>query len=463
MLNRCVSCGAPAPANRSDFHFTCEFCGTKNVDEEYLKEKAKSIESKTGNNAFESALMAIEAGDFEKATGLIDEALKQDNNNQEILIFHAYCHAALTKPSNFEKNFKVAEISLNKAKNLGDTEVFTLGKTQVSNMFLDRAESAGNYFFDTAEKKLIAFGDNQSTRQSFLDETLKGINLFEKTIELNPTEKEKKIKILVTAIDKIHSFSGSESSSQEYTNKKKYFFEKLFEIYKDNKEVVENIVNRLPEKKLGDFGVRSNANLILKTLRSMGAPKVERKSDSKSESTGDTTSKTWVYVAVGAVVVVVGLSLLGKKNDSNQVVEKSKSSAIEEKKSPSNNMLGKNAFEFFSDSKAMQLFLTAVGEKNVDEAKNYFMVSSPSTKDGNWIIAEGCMPRSCGSEDGIILMDMDSTKMIVAIYEKSKNNTALFNSMGLPIKQIDGFYTLNTQTPQKLKDWLRERGSNFRD
>jgi hypothetical protein len=58
---------------------------------------------------------------------------------------------------------------------------------------------------------------------------------------------------------------------------------------------------------------------------------------------------------------------------------------------------------------------------------------------------------------------MDSTKMIVAIYEKSKNNTALFNSMGLPIKQIDGFYTLNTQTPQKLKDWLRERGSNFRD
>jgi hypothetical protein len=462
MLNRCVSCGAPAPASRSDFHFTCEFCGTKNVDEEYLKEKAKSIESKTSNSAFESALTAIEVGDFEKATVLIDEALIQDNNNQDILIFHAYCHAALTKPSNFEKNFKVAEISLSKAKKLGETEVFTLGKTQVSNMFLDRAESAGNYFYDTAEKKLIAFGDNDSTRKSFLDETLKGLNLFEKIIELNPTEKEKKIQIIVTALDKIYSFPGSDSSSQEYSNKKKYFFEKLYDIYKDNNDVVENIVNRLPEKKLGDYGVRSNANLISKTLRSMGSPKVEKKSDSKSESTSKPKSKTWVYVVAGAIVVLISFSFLGKKDDSNQIVD-NKSSAIEEKKSIKNNLLGKTAFEFFSDTKAMQLFLTAVGEKNVDDAKNYFMVSGPSTIEGNWIIAEGCMPRSCGSDDGIILVDMDSTKMIVAIYEKSKNNTALFNSMGLPINQVDGFYTLGTQTPQKLKDWLRERGSNFRD
>jgi len=148
-----------------------------------------------------------------------------------------------------------------------------------------------------------------------------------------------------------------------------------------------------------------------------------------------------------------------KTNNYNKYLEKS---ANQSNKKISN-LTGKNAFEFFSDQKAMELFSQAVGEKNVKDLKNYFIVSSPSTKEGDWIIAEGCMPKACDTDNGIIMVDNDSTKMIVGIYDKDENRTLLLNSMGLQLKQIDGFYTLGTQTPQKLKDWLRQRGSNLRD
>ena len=463
MINRCVSCGAPAPANRSDFHFTCEFCGTYNVDQEYLLQKAKSGEIKTQNKYFESALLAIDSGDYEKASKLIEEALNQDSNNQDALIYQAFCSAALIKPSNFEKNLKISEVALNRAKNINENESYELGKNQVTNMFLEQSPNAANYFFDTAKKKLLAYGSETNGKIHYLTEMTRGINVFKKIIELNPTNLERKVSILIIALDKIHecedessAFSNLSSNSgslskEEVLNLKNKFYSLLYEI----NTKMSDVVNAALEKSIYSHKIRRT----LKEMAPKNANESEEKRNVKNTSSENSKSKNWIFIGIGAIVLIVIIGVVGSK-DKNNSPQQTKS---QETQPQINKLLGKNSFEFFSDAKAMQLITTAVGEKNVDEAKHFFMVSNPSIKEGSWIVAEGCMPRSCDTNSGIIMIDIDSTKMIVGMYDKDKNQTRVLNTMGLPIKQIDNFYTLETQTPQKFKDWLLERGSNFRD
>jgi hypothetical protein len=68
-------------------------------------------------------------------------------------------------------------------------------------MFLEQSPNAANYFFDTAKKKLLAYGSETSGKIYYLTELTRGINVFQKIIELNPTNLEKKVYILIIALD----------------------------------------------------------------------------------------------------------------------------------------------------------------------------------------------------------------------------------------------------------------------
>ncbi|MDH6154947.1 tetratricopeptide (TPR) repeat protein [Polynucleobacter sphagniphilus] len=370
MIDNCKSCGASRPAASSNFSFICEYCGTKNVDDQYFIERAKSIDSNKANSCFHLGLVAFNAEDYTQADLQFQEAVKEDSQNTDAWIYLAHTKAKTLKPSNFEKNLSAAINCIQKAKQVdAHAEVVEFGSSAIANSFLAQAVAASKYYFDTAEKRFIAYGQGTS---AVVDEVEKGYALINQAFSLSPTDSSLIAFASAYALAQTFRFDDEvRISSPVLKSSRSMYSEKLYGIYVKNKEVAENAI--------GSFKKYQNKiqYLMEKMSKASGASATATKvseqtnqsyvGSSISTSGFDESKKKYIAIGVIATVLIGGGILYSNKNSTTSV--KQMPSNVPTPSAPTNTQVEQTAgqqTQCFNIAECVQLSIAASAEGNLD-------------------------------------------------------------------------------------------------
>jgi tetratricopeptide (TPR) repeat protein len=266
----CKSCGASSESDNPLF-FKCDYCGTKNVDESYLKSMAANAVKKTvESKSYELGLVSIQAGDFDNAEKQLELAIHEIQSDPELWIYYAFCKAALVKPSNYKTNISVANEALKKAFSLSDSnnDIVSNGIELVGERFLSATLSTLNYYYDTAIKKFIAFGEDSSARKSAINELTGGLDAVNDFLDLTVNNAPLQISASVFTYVKLsmfEKFCGYDGYITEYKNKIRYNLSLLQDKHND---LLQYVINKYDKKYTkGLFGnVVSSSIGVKKTI-----------------------------------------------------------------------------------------------------------------------------------------------------------------------------------------------------
>ncbi len=374
-MDNCKSCGASKPATSSNFSFVCEYCGAKNVDDQYFIERAKSIDSNKASSCFHLGLVAFNAGDYPQADLQFMEAVKEDGLNTDAWIYLAHTKAKTLKPSNFEKNLAIAVNCIQKAKEIdAHAEVVEFGSNAIANSFLAQAVVGSKYYFDTAEKRFVAYGQGTS---EVVDEVEKGYALINKAFSLSPTDSSLIALASAYAISQTFRFDDEvRISSPVLKSSRSIYSEKLFAIYVKNKEVAENAI--------GSFEKYQNKIQYLMEKMSKASSKSAtpaRDSEGANQSyAGSSTSTSGLddskkkYIAIGVAVAVSigGAILYSNKNSTPDIKQMPSNVAVPSAQYQANNQIDQSVGQQTQCSnvaECVQLSIAASAEGNLDAVR----------------------------------------------------------------------------------------------
>jgi len=297
MITNCKSCGASPPSNSSNISFICEYCGTKNVDDQYFIERAKNIDASKANRFFGLGLVAFNSGDYQQAEAQFEQAVKEDDHNLDAWIYLAHTKAKTLKPSNFSKNILVAINCIKKAREIDShAEVVEYGSSAIANSFLSEANNAAQYYFDTAQKKLVAYG--KSGAAGVASEAVIGFSLIKNAFSLAPSDSKLIAASDIYALSQIYHFSDLGVYSSEIESFGYYFFDNLYGVYSKNKDVVLGLLSQSPKYQ---SKIKSQ---IDKKDKSLSGP-VSNSGSGPTSSTVDLFSNRKKFFIVGGVGVAV--------------------------------------------------------------------------------------------------------------------------------------------------------------
>lgn len=204
----CKQCGAPsASAARK---FTCDYCGTLNVDEEFFKHLARDTEATTEDRFYQVALSQYLANDFVEAEKSLTSCVTQSAPfSADAWIYLALCKARLLKPSNFDKSLALTLQYIERASDqAGDSKNVAYSRVVLGNQFLESATRAMQYFFATAKKKYVAYGENRDAAQSAFDEAARGIKAVQDVFILQPTDASLRLSVVGSMLDVLIELEG---------------------------------------------------------------------------------------------------------------------------------------------------------------------------------------------------------------------------------------------------------------
>ncbi|REG50925.1 Flp pilus assembly protein TadD [Paraburkholderia sp. BL6669N2] len=204
----CKQCGAPgASAARK---FTCDYCGALNVDEEFFKTLARDVEATTEDRVYQVGLSQYLANDFVEAEKSLTSCVTQPTSfPADAWIYLALCKACQLKPSNFDKSLALAIQYIERAsKHAGDSENVVYSRVVLGNQFLESATRAMQYFFSTAKKKYVAYGENRDAAQSAFEEAARGIKAVQDVFILQPTDATLRLSVAGLMFDSLIQLEG---------------------------------------------------------------------------------------------------------------------------------------------------------------------------------------------------------------------------------------------------------------
>jgi Tfp pilus assembly protein PilF len=310
MIQACRSCGASPPSNSSHVSFVCEYCGTKNVDDQYFIERAKNIDASKANRYFGLGLVAFNSGDYQQAEKQFEQAVQEDDHNIDGWIYLAHTKAKTLKPSNFGKHILVAINCIKKAQEIdANAEIVQFGSAAIANSFLAESIAAAQYYFDTAEKKLVAFGKGGAA--GVASEVQTGFSLLKDAFSLNPTDTRLIAASSIYAMSQTFRFDDLGIGSQQMKKDGAYFFDVLYGVYSKHKEVALEVLAQFPKYQ------RRVTTLFDKQDKSLSAPVGKSESEQSSVFEDSLGKRKKLLIAgggVGAIVLII-LMASGGKNE----------------------------------------------------------------------------------------------------------------------------------------------------
>jgi len=235
----CKSCGAAATADTSTYSFVCGYCGTKNVDEQYFKDYAAKVDAGKANRMLRMGLNAFNSGDYVQAEKHLEASVLEDDQNPEGWIYLALCKTATVKASHFNKNFDAAKDCLSRASQINpSSEIVQFGILTVGNKFLEASVRSAKYYFETADKKYFAFGENKDAAIAASGEAQNGFAVIRAAFELKPTDAPLVASVSCFAITECFSLEDIKAPKSELEPQKEYFLDRLLEVYDVRPDVV---------------------------------------------------------------------------------------------------------------------------------------------------------------------------------------------------------------------------------
>jgi Tfp pilus assembly protein PilF len=309
---KCKSCGAQSNAV-NQLSFVCEFCGTKNVDDQYLQNLAvQKATSEANSKSFQLGLISIQGNDIAAAEKQFEAAVSEDSNNPDAWVYLAYCKAALVKPSNYEKNIGVARQAIQKAKSLtNSSEEVDSGVVLVGGKFLQASVSASAYYLDTAMKKFLAYGENASARKMAVQEATLGLGILRDAIHMAEANFELVAVAGVYAYSKSFELINSIGHDQVLADFMEEFGKILVQVNQQRPELIQRELEKCDPKVIKSI----KAVLPKPKAAAPATPVIVGNSDEPKDN-GPLIKK--VMMGVGALVfIIILMSMFGGSDKDN--------------------------------------------------------------------------------------------------------------------------------------------------
>jgi hypothetical protein len=238
-MKNCKNCGAAAPNGTSLHSFVCEFCGTKNVDEEYFKELARNSDLGKSNRFMQLGLNSFESDEFIDAEKHFESSIIEDDKNPEVWIYLALCKANLISASNFDKTIKSVKDAIYRASSIDDSsEIVTLGKIALANCLVTKIQNISGHYFDTADKTFVAYGGDKNAAVAASNDLISGLKKIQSLQSYQISADVEYTELLVSALVKSKSYELKGVLSPELLGHIQYLMTTLLDIYDRNQEVV---------------------------------------------------------------------------------------------------------------------------------------------------------------------------------------------------------------------------------
>jgi len=319
MSSICKSCGAPAGDSASLLSFVCDYCGSKNVNPEYLKQYASKIDLAKANHNLQLALISISSGDFINAEKHLEVSVLEDANNAESWVYLALSKAALIKPSNYSKFFESSIQCLNKAKLIDqNSEIYINGSLLVQTKLLETSIIGAGYYIDTAYKKHIAFSGTSGVVQSAADEALKGFKLIDNANKLTINNSELSVKAIIYACANCIKFKKEIGSISQINNQYDKLIEELSLIYKKRKELVENELSLYLDQKPEISKSLLKLNPVTKQINSVDSSISNATSPSQSG-----LNKNLIIIVAVIIIIIIAYFIFNNTKKSESITTSS--------------------------------------------------------------------------------------------------------------------------------------------
>jgi tetratricopeptide (TPR) repeat protein len=233
------NCGAPASQSISLHTFICDFCNTKNVDEDYFKEIAKSTDLGKSNRFMQLGLNAFTSDEFGDAEKHFENSISENDKNPEAWIYLGLCKAHLITASNFQKSIKGIKDALSRADFIDSTsETIILGKITIANSLVNKIKEISDYYFSTADKTFNAFGENEGAAHSSINDLSEGIRKIQELDQFDVSADVDYSNLLLSGLIRVTSYDKYSSVINKLQINIDTILLALLEIYDRNPDAV---------------------------------------------------------------------------------------------------------------------------------------------------------------------------------------------------------------------------------
>lgn len=128
MRSDCAGCGAPLNAPPSAVSILCDYCGSRNTDEQFIEQRLRTLDQGRVQNLFAVGLARFKASDFAGAADLFERALVEDASNSDLWVYLAVSLAQSLDLSNVGQLIDRVDAALERASELTpDSDVYWSG------------------------------------------------------------------------------------------------------------------------------------------------------------------------------------------------------------------------------------------------------------------------------------------------------------------------------------------------
>jgi tetratricopeptide (TPR) repeat protein len=215
-MKNCKNCGASAPSLSSSYSYVCEYCSTKNVDDEYFKQVALTADLGKSDRHAQLGINAYVSDQFDVAEKHFETSVLEYDKNAQVWIYLALCKACLLTASNFDKHIKAINDAIYRANEIdSNSEVVKLGHVAIFEKLTLKIANISDYFFHTAYKSYVALGKNKDGANEALPDLLRGVQRIHVLSNYHVTDSHDYTGLLIDGLEQciIYEQKGAASSA----------------------------------------------------------------------------------------------------------------------------------------------------------------------------------------------------------------------------------------------------------
>jgi len=259
-MKNCKNCGAAAPPSSSQHSYVCEYCNTKNVDEEYFKEVAKTSDVGKSDRYAQLGINAYTSDEFATAEKHFESSVLENDKNAQVWLYLALCKSSLITASNFDKNIKGISDSLKRAEEIDSTsEIISAGRIAIFEKLVSRVSSISNYFFQTGQDTFIALGKSKDAANSATQEIETGINRISTLFNYKIQDSYSYVNLLINGLGHCVLYEQRGATTKSLIESREKIEGELIEIINVNSELIKRCLQ--DSGAMGSLATKKLSNL----------------------------------------------------------------------------------------------------------------------------------------------------------------------------------------------------------
>jgi len=238
-MKNCKNCGASAPPVSSQHSYVCEYCHTKNVDDDYFKELARTSDLGKSDRHAQLGINAYVSDQFDAAEKHFEASVLEHDKNAQVWIYLALCKSSLLTASNFDKNIKAIDDSISRAHSIdGDSDVVTSGKIAIFDRLTSRVASIADSFFETAHKTYVALGENKDGASSAVSDLVRGAQRIATLSHYHVTDSQDYAGLVIDGLGQLILYEQKGATSTALDQAKKLLESELLGVFDKNPDLI---------------------------------------------------------------------------------------------------------------------------------------------------------------------------------------------------------------------------------